>query len=69
MDNFACIPTRLHWTAQQLTDAVPLRLHQLYGFAADGAAQGHAANGERDRRRPHRAYAPSPVLPPRFRIG
>ena len=69
MDNFACIPTRLHWTAQQLTDAVPLRLHQLYAFAADGAAPGHAANGERGRRASRHAYAPRPAFPPRFRIG
>ena len=69
MDNFACFPTRLHWTAQQLTDAVPLRLHQLYAFAADDPSPGRAANGEHDRRRARHGYAPHAVLPPRFRIG
>jgi len=67
MDNFACLPTRLHWTAQQLTDAVPLRLHQLYAFvAADEPAPRHAANGGPA---PRRTYAPRTAFPPRFRVG
>ena len=69
MDNFACIPTRLNWTAQQLADAVPLRLHQLYAFPADGPLPGRAANGEHGRRRARCGYAPHAVLPPRFRVG
>jgi len=69
MDTFAHFPA-LHWTAQQLTDAVPLRLHQLYAFVAGSApATGRAANGERAHRHPPAAYAPRPALPPRFRVG
>ena len=69
MDNFAYIPTRLHWTAQQLTDAVPLRLHQLYAFAAESRPARIAANGERRRRPAVQAYAARSPLPARFCIG
>ncbi|MGJ4729864.1 hypothetical protein [Luteimonas sp. SDU101] len=70
MDTFAHFPTRLHWTAQQLTDAVPLRLHELYAFdAARGAACPGAANGERRTRPAANAYAVRSPLPARFGIG
>jgi hypothetical protein len=69
MNNFAHIPTRLHWTAQQLTDAVPLRLHQLYAFATEGRPARAAANGEHRRRLAVAAYAARSPLPPRFCIG
>ena len=69
MDTFAYFPARPHWTAQQLTDAVPLRLHELYAFdAATSADSGAAANGERRRARAADAYAARSSLPARFGI-
>lgn len=34
MNAFAHFPSQLHWNAQQLADAVPPRLHELYAFDA-----------------------------------
>ena len=69
MDTFAYFPARPHWTAQQLTDAVPLRLHQLFAFdAATSADSRAAANGERRRARATAAYAARSALPARFGI-
>ncbi|MGY1408225.1 MULTISPECIES: hypothetical protein [unclassified Luteimonas] len=69
MDTFAYFPSRLHWTAQQLADAVPLRLHELYAFdAARDTASCTAANGERRRRPAAHAYAARSALPARFGI-
>ena len=69
MDTFAYFPARPHWTAQQLTDAVPLRLHELYAFdATRDTADCAAANGERNRRQAARSYAARSALPARFGI-
>lgn len=69
MDTFAYFPARPHWTAQQLTDAVPLRLHQLFAFDATASADSRAAaNGERRRARATAAYAARSALPARFGI-
>ena len=38
MNAFDRFPARLHWNAQQLADAVPLRLHELPAFRADAGA-------------------------------
>jgi hypothetical protein len=42
-DNSATVffPEQLHWTSEQLADAVPLRLHQVFAFDASGVL-GHA---------------------------
>jgi len=42
-------PERLHWTADQLVDAVPPRLHQLFAFDAMTGAdlQPDSANAPR----------------------
>jgi len=69
MNAFAPFPSRLHWTAQQLADAVPLRLHELFAFdAAHHGAGPAAANGERRRRRAAAGYAARSVLPLHFGV-
>ena len=42
-------PSRLHWTADQLVDAVPPRLHELFAFDAVTGAdlQPDSANASR----------------------
>ena len=66
-------PTLLHWTAQDLADAVPLRLHELFAFdaASDGAATASAnaetARAQATRARP-RDYRHQSGLPATFRI-
>ena len=67
MNTFPHFPSHLHWTAQQLADAVPLRLHELYAFDAARDAGG-AANSERRRRPVASAYAARASLPARFDI-
>ena len=69
MNAFAHFPARLHWTAQELADAVPLRLHEM--FAYDAAASDHArraANAERRRARVD-SYLPPAALRSHFRVG
>lgn len=73
MNAFSRFPARLHWNAQQLADAVPLRLHAL--SLADVVADvigGHAAPPPANRavgasRRPS-PYAACAALPRHFRI-
>ena len=69
MNLSAHFPACLHWTAQQLTDAVPPRLHQLFSFdaLAQVAGQG-AANGERRRSPATISYRSATSLPARFGI-
>lgn len=47
MNAFARFPAHLHWTAQQLADAVPMRLHELFAFDAARAELRAAANTPR----------------------
>ena len=68
MNAFAHFPTRLHRTAQQLADAVPLRLHELYAFEAARDTATSAANGERGRRQAFDGYRARGCLPVRFDI-
>ncbi|WP_202839712.1 hypothetical protein [Luteimonas saliphila] len=69
MNAFAHFPTRLHWTAQQLADAVPLRLHEVFAFdAARDNASRAAANGERARARTAAGYVGRSALPGRFGV-
>ncbi|MDH5835171.1 hypothetical protein [Luteimonas kalidii] len=68
MNHFAHFPARPHWTAQQLADAVPVRLHQLFAFdARHEGADAPAANAPRHRARDAR-YTRHSMLPPRFGV-
>ena len=64
MNAFVVFPEHLHWTAQQLAEAVPLRLHELFAF--DATTQAGAAN--RAQPRPRRDYAPRPPMSERFSV-
>jgi hypothetical protein len=63
---FLSFPERLHWTAQQLVEAVPLRLHEMYAFEAGPGA--HVANRATRPPRPCPDFAPCPPLAERFRV-
>ena len=68
MNAFDRFPTPLHWTSQQLADAVPLQLHELYAFdATRERAHRVAANVERRRARTT-GYVSRAPLPVRFDI-
>ena len=69
MNAFAPFPPSLHWNAQQLADAVPLRLSQLLDF--DRARDiGELAIANREARKPRRAagYFHAPALHARFNV-
>ena len=53
------------WSAQDLTDAVPLRLHQLIDFAGDGERDGRSANAASNapKRSPRLRFASAIALP------
>ena len=60
---------RFHWTAEQIADAVPLRLSELALFdAARDADALHAANSQRRRARTD-GYLPADAQAARFRIS
>jgi hypothetical protein len=61
---FVFFPEQLHWTAQQLAEAVPLRLHQIYAF--DAKADDRGAGGTQSLSRP--GFAPCPPLAERFSV-
>ncbi len=61
------LPHAFHWSAQELADAVPLRLHQLLDF--DGLQSRSAANGDRDGKTRTPSYLPRTALPSTFRIS
>lgn len=68
----ACPFEHLHWTAEQLADAVPLRLHQIDLFdATDAKGRGAlpAANVTRARLRIAHGYRSGDAMVPRFRIS
>lgn len=56
MNSFATQPPHFLWNAQQLADAVPLRLHQTFRFAA---ANRPAANAPQRRPHPAAGYLPA----------
>lgn len=58
-------PFPLNWSAQDLADAVPLRLHQIVRFDPDALTP---ADGVAPRARNHRGYAPRATAAPLFRI-
>ena len=43
MTTHSIFPSRLHWSAQDLAAAVPLRLFELYRFEAEADAAENAA--------------------------
>jgi len=53
------------WNAQQLTDAVPLRLHQLIDFAGNGETAQRSANAatRAPKRSPRLRFAGAIALP------
>lgn len=57
----------LHWNSQELADAVPLRLHELYAFDAARDGTGSAANGM-PRAQLSRKYSRVAALPRIFRV-
>jgi hypothetical protein len=61
---FVFFPEQLHWTAQQLAEAVPLRLHQIYAF--DASADDRGAAGTQSPTRPD--FAPRSQLAERFSV-
>ena len=72
MNAFPATPfDTLHWTAQDIADAVPLRLHQIALFDAADARDDNAsaANEPRQRLRIAHGYRGDAVPEPRFRIS
>jgi hypothetical protein len=61
-------PSQLNWSAQELAEAVPLRLHELFAF--DAGRDGQACNAAHEPQRlPQReGYVPVPPASPLFRI-
>ena len=59
---------QLHWSAQDIADAVPLRLHEIDLF--DAATLRDARSSANASREPHlrHAYLPNDALPARFGI-
>ena len=72
MNAFPATPfDTLHWTAQDIADAVPLRLHQIALFDAADARDDNAsaANEPRQRLRIAHGYRGDAVPARRFRIS
>lgn len=59
-------PSQLHWTSQELAEAVPLRLHELFAFDAEHDVP--AANGLPPRMPRRRNYLPPTPAPDVFRV-
>jgi hypothetical protein len=58
-------PSQLNWTAQELAEAVPLRLHELFSF--DAGRDADASNASQ--RLPQReGYLPAPTATSLFRV-
>ncbi len=68
MNAFAHFPNHLHWNAQQLADAVPLRLHELFAFDATQAPVSAAANRDQRGTRRDRGYLARTSLYARFAV-
>lgn len=66
----AAFPFQLHWNADQLTAAVPLRLHQLFDIDdAVGSRQPPSANQAGPSRRQRAdSYLPGNPMPSLFRV-
>lgn len=61
-------PFDLQWSAQDLADAVPLRLHELAGFDAGAIEAANAADAKPRASWPRRAYAADRQLPSFIRV-
>ncbi|QQP95523.1 hypothetical protein [Lysobacter enzymogenes] len=57
-----------HWNAQELTDAVPLRLHQLIDFADAGERAGSANAASHAPKRSSRLRFASAIALPLFSV-
>jgi hypothetical protein len=68
MNTSVFFPLQLHWTAQQIADAVPLRLHEMFAFDANYDDPAAAANTATSGFRSQRDYLHMSGLPARFRI-
>ncbi len=68
-DNSATVyfPSQLHWTSEQLADAMPLRLHQMFGFDASAACDSANASVSTRQRKPRR-YLPVTTATDVFRV-
>jgi hypothetical protein len=64
--DFLAFPAQLHWSAQDLADAVPLRLFELFAF--DPADAMPSAN-RTPARTGRRGYLPSAPLSALFHVG
>ena len=70
MNTHASFPYRLAWTAQEIADAVPLRLFELFAF--DLGTDSHGSQGSADQlpapRRLRGGYRPQVDLPARLLV-
>ncbi|MCF7222316.1 hypothetical protein [Marilutibacter chinensis] len=65
----AAFPFRLHWSADQLAAAVPLRLHQLFEIDDAGDVLRRSANQAPQAHRPRAtSYLPDSRMPELFRV-
>jgi len=64
--DFLAFPAQLHWSAQDLADAVPLRLFELFAFdPADAMPSANRASARTHRR----GYLPAAPLSTLFHVG
>ena len=63
------LPVPFQWTAAQLTDAVPMKLHEHYRFVAEPRLGAGQAEPSRRMRPDARLRGGAASLPARFRIG
>lgn len=70
MNTYPDFPSRLHWSAHALADAVPLRLFELYRFDADDGTSGNAGRFGRPMasRELRGSYVRPAPLPTRFSV-
>lgn len=59
-------PSQLNWTSQELAEAVPLRLHELFAFGVEHELR--AANSAPPRAARRRDYLPAAPVLDVFRI-
>lgn len=72
MTPHVAFPAQPHWSADQLADAVPPRLHELFAFDATTRGDTHdaSANASRlDRPRGTRSYLRADTVRAPFRVG
>ena len=70
MKTSSTFPFNLHWTSQDIADAVPLRLFELFAFDAGPGGAGLAGRcaNQSPRRAWHRGYVPAAELPAFVRV-